>query len=75
MEEEIPQEAEIPQEEIPVQKPAKRERREPVSPMRRFKNETLPSREFRAQRINILDHTTIVFSVSTNFAASNVGHG
>ena len=47
-EQEIPQDEapqeEIPQEERPAKKPAKRtnERRKPVSPMRRFKNETLP---------------------------------
>lgn len=48
-EEEYPVEAEevlpeeVPQEEpAPVQRPVRRERRKPVSPMRRFKNETLP---------------------------------
>ena len=43
--EEYPVEAEaeeVPQEEVPEEKPVKRERRKPVSPMRRFKNETLP---------------------------------
>ena len=39
--EEVPV-VEMPQEEVPVQKPVRRERRKPVSPMRRFKNETLP---------------------------------
>ena len=39
--EEIPVEEEVPVEE-PVQKPVRRERRKPVSPVRRFKNETLP---------------------------------
>ena len=39
-EEALPEEA-MP-EEVPVQKPVKRERRKPVSPMRRFKNETMP---------------------------------
>ena len=34
-----------------------------------FKNETLSSREFRAQRINILDHTAIVFSARTTIDA------
>ena len=34
-----------------------------------FKNETLSSREFRAQRINILDHTAIVFSSRTTIDA------
>jgi len=42
--EEIPEEPyeEPPVPEEPVQKPVRRERRKPVSPMRRFKNETLP---------------------------------
>lgn len=43
--EEYPVEAEaeeVPREEVPEEKPVKRERRKPVSPMRRFKNETLP---------------------------------
>ena len=39
--EEVPSEEPVP-EEMPVQRPVKRERRKPVSPMRRFKNETLP---------------------------------
>ncbi len=34
-----------------------------------FKNEPLSSREFRAQRINILDHTAIVFSARTTIDA------
>ena len=34
-----------------------------------FKMETLSSREFRAQRINILDHTAIVFSARTTIDA------
>ncbi|MBE6236952.1 MAG: uroporphyrinogen-III synthase [Bacteroidales bacterium] len=34
-----------------------------------FKNEPLTSREFRAQRINILDHTAIVFSARTTIDA------
>ena len=34
-----------------------------------FKNEPLSSREFRAQRINILDHTAIVFSSRTTIDA------
>ena len=47
-EEEYPMEAEeaapveLPPEEVPVRKPVRRERRKPVSPIRRFKNETLP---------------------------------
>ena len=44
--EDFPQEGvlqeDIPQEELPEQQPARRERRKPVSPARRFKNETLP---------------------------------
>jgi len=40
IEEALPEEE--PLEEVPVQKPVRRERRKPVSPMRRFKNETLP---------------------------------
>ena len=39
--EEAAPEAPLP-DEAPVQKPPRRERRKPVSPMRRFKNETLP---------------------------------
>jgi len=43
---EIPEEplpeAEAVPEEVPEKKPVRRERRKPVSPMRRFKNETLP---------------------------------
>ena len=38
---EAPVEEELP-EEVPVERPVRRERRKPVSPMRRFKNETLP---------------------------------
>ena len=34
-----------------------------------FKNEPLTSREFRAQKINILDHTAIVFSARTTIDA------
>lgn len=34
-----------------------------------FKNEPLSSREFRSQRINILDHTAIVFSARTTIDA------
>lgn len=34
-----------------------------------FQNEPLPSREFRAQRINILDYTAIVFSARTTIDA------
>ena len=34
-----------------------------------FKNEPLSSREFRTQRINILDHTAIVFSARTTIDA------
>ena len=34
-----------------------------------YKNEPLSSREFRAQRINILDHTAIVFSARTTIDA------
>ena len=34
-----------------------------------FKNEPLSSREFRAQKINILDHTAIVFSARTTIDA------
>ena len=34
-----------------------------------FKNEPLSSREFRAQRINILDHTAVVFSARTTIDA------
>ena len=34
-----------------------------------FKNEPLSSREFRAQRINILDYTAIVFSARTTIDA------
>ncbi len=34
-----------------------------------FKNEPLSSREFRSQRINILDHTAIVFSARTTMDA------
>ncbi len=34
-----------------------------------YKNEPLTSREFRAQRINILDHTAIVFSARTTIDA------
>ena len=34
-----------------------------------FKIEPLSSREFRAQRINILDHTAIVFSARTTIDA------
>ena len=34
-----------------------------------FKNNPLTSREFRAQRINILDHTAIVFSARTTIDA------
>ena len=34
-----------------------------------FKNKPLTSREFRAQRINILDHTAIVFSARTTIDA------
>ena len=34
-----------------------------------FKNEPLSSREFRAQRINILDHTAIIFSARTTIDA------
>jgi len=34
-----------------------------------FKNEPLSSREFRAQRINILEHTAIVFSARTTIDA------
>ena len=34
-----------------------------------FKIEPLTSREFRAQRINILDHTAIVFSARTTIDA------
>ncbi|MBE6250655.1 MAG: uroporphyrinogen-III synthase [Bacteroidales bacterium] len=34
-----------------------------------FKNEALSSREFRAQKINILDHTAIVFSARTTIDA------
>ena len=34
-----------------------------------FKMETLTSREFRAQRINILDHTAVVFSARTTIDA------
>ena len=34
-----------------------------------FKNEPLTSREFRTQRINILDHTAIVFSARTTIDA------
>ena len=41
-EEVIPQEETFPQEEIPAEQPVQRERRKPISPMRRFKNETLP---------------------------------
>lgn len=43
--EEMPVEApaeEVLPEEAPVERPVKRERRKPVSPMRRFKNETMP---------------------------------
>ena len=32
----------VPREEVPAKKPVRRERRKPVSPMRRFKNEILP---------------------------------
>lgn len=46
MPEEAPPEEALPEEalpeETPVRKPVRRERRKPVSPMRRFKNETLP---------------------------------
>ena len=38
---EVPSEEVLP-EEAPVERPVKRERRKPVSPMRRFKNETMP---------------------------------
>ena len=34
-----------------------------------FKNEPLTSREFRTQRINILDHTAIIFSARTTIDA------
>ena len=34
-----------------------------------FKNEPLTSREFRAQRVNILDHTAIIFSARTTIDA------
>ena len=34
-----------------------------------FKMEPLSSREFRAQRINILDHTAIIFSARTTIDA------
>ena len=36
-----------------------------------FKIEPLTSREFRSQRINILDHTAIVFSARQNAALEN----
>ena len=42
VEAEEPVQEEVPVEEVPVQKPVRRERRKPVSPIRRFKNETLP---------------------------------